>query len=582
MDTQPHHLLTNTSTSQITIFVDHSVRDSGPTRTGPSYSDWLRLSGYRWKDGIVCGDGDPIPDDTYTPRALLGHYLQWCFDHIRYSAPVGITTLEHCTEAFGIERRGEGFIINLRGEDAISADYVFVTTGHASGRISTVDKPILTSVESLRSRNPHIGFIPSAAAFSQLDMVGSEAKVLICGTGLSAADALSGLTTGRGGRFKVSGNRRFLYIPSGREPKITLYSRQGLPAGAKGVNQKVLGDEYDATCFTEAFVDTKRRQCGQLNWEKDLLRCLIREIEACWATTVTKETGPTAPALDAHQVSCRVQKLLHPWDNEVICSPEDHRRFVLAHLAGDIDAAFSGNVTHPAKAVAEMLRDLNDVVRHAVNYGGLDEQSHRIFMRDWVPISNRLAAGPPKERNMELLALMEADIVDIFEPDPEVALDSERGCYKASTTRFGYLHEQSFDVLVRARIAPFHLDLSPSPFFSAGKQNGIFSSFQNGAFRPGGIAINRSLNVISSHGKPIQNMWAMGYVVEGANYYTNVLPCPLSNSCSLRDAAIAARGMLNHVSSKTGAAAENKAIKAVSINEVDVEGKPLVVTINGN
>jgi hypothetical protein len=77
-------------------------------------------------------------------------------------------------------------------------------------------------------------------------------------------------------------------------------------------------------------------------------------------------------------------------------------------------------------------------------------------------------------------------------------------------------------------------------------------------------------------------MWAMGYVVEGANYYTNVLPCPLSNSCSLRDAAIAARGMLNHVSSKMGAAAENKAIKAVSINEVDVEGKPLVVTINGN
>lgn len=581
-DTQPHHLLTNTSTAQITIFVDHSVRNSGPGRAGPSYSEWLWLSGYRWRDGIVRGDGDPIPDDTYTPRALLGHYLRWCFDHIRGSAPVGITVQEHRTEAVGIERRGHGYIINLRGEDAIFADYVFVTTGHASGVTSTVEKATLASIESLRPRNPHIGFVPSAAAFSQLDTVGSEAKILICGTGLSAADALSGLTTGRGGRFKASGDRRFLYIPSGREPRITLYSRQGLPAGAKGVNQKSLGDEYEATYFTKSFIDTKRRECGQLNWEKDLLPCLIREIEACWASTVTRDAGPASPVLDAQQVSCLVHKLLYPWDGEVIRSPEDHRRFVLAHVAGDIDAAFGGNVSHPAKAVAEMLRDLNDVVRHAVDYGGLDEQSHRVFLRDWVSINNRLAAGPPKERTMELLALLEAGVIDIFEPDPEVVLDSERGCYVASTTRFGYLHEQSFDVLVRARVAPFHLDLSPSPFFSAGEQNGIFSPFQNGSFRPGGIAINRSLNVISAQGGPTPNMWAMGYVVEGANYYTNVLPCPLSNSCSLRDAATAALGMLDHVSSKTGAAVEKMGTTAACISEVDMEGRPLAIVMKGS
>lgn len=582
-DTQPDHLLTNTSTAQITIFVDHSVTNSGPSRAGPSYSEWLWLSGYRWRDNaIVCGDGDAIPDDTYTPRALLGHYLRWCFDHINESAPVGIAVQEHRTEAVGIESRGEGFVVNLRGEDAIIADYVFVTTGHASGCTSTVEKATLASIESLRSRNPHIGFVPSAAAFSQLDMVGSEAKVLICGTGLSAADALSGLTTGRGGRFEVSENRRFLYMPSGREPRITLYSRQGLPSGAKGINQKSLGDEYEATYFTKSFIDTKRRECGQLNWEKDLLPCLIREIETCWANTVTKEAGPTAPPLDTQHVSYLIHKLLHPWDGEVIRSPEDHRRFVLEHVAGDIDAAFGGNVNHPAKAVAEMLRDLNDVVRHAVDYGSLDEQSHRVFLRDWVSINNRLAAGPPKERTMELLALLEAGIVEIFEPDPKVVLYSERGCYVASTTRFGYLREQSFDVLVRARVAPFHLDLSPSPFFSAGEQNGVFLPFQNGSFRPGGIAINRSLNVISAQGKPIPNMWAMGYVVEGANYYTNVLPSPLSNSCSLRDAATAAVGMLDHVSSNTGAVVENMGTRAASINDVDVEGRPLAITMKSS
>ncbi|KAI0964801.1 FAD-NAD(P)-binding-domain-containing protein [Xylaria arbuscula] len=551
-ETQPLHLLTNTSTTQITIFVDSSVKDSGPPRPGPSFSEWLWLSGYRWRNGIVRGDGDPIPPDTYTSRALLGHYLRWCFNHIRKNAPVGIIVEEHRTEAVGIKGRGEGFVVDLRGEDPIHVDYVFVTTGHGSGRISAMDEVTLANIESLRSRNPRIGFIPSAAAFLRLETIRSDATVLICGTGLSAADALSELTAGRGGRFELLGHRRLRYVPSGREPKITLYSRQGLPAGAKGVNQKPLGVDYEAIYFTQDFIDTKRRECGQLDWEQDILPCLVREIEACWEATVMKGTCSNASRSCAQQVRRLVHKLLYPWDEEVIRNPGEHHRFVLAHLAEDIDAAFCGNVCHPVKAVAEMLRDLNDVMRYAVDYGGLDERSHRSFLRDWVSINNRLAAGPPKERNIQLLALIEAGVVNIFEPDPEVVFDNERGCYRASSTRFGYKHEEWFDVLVRARVAPFNLDFSPSSFFLEGRQNGIFVPFRNGSFSPGGIAIDRFLNVLGAQGVSIRTIWAMGYAVEGANYYTNVLPCPLSNSCSLRDAATAVRGMLTHLSHSTG------------------------------
>jgi hypothetical protein len=488
---------------------------------------------------------------------LLGHYLRWCFDHIREIAPAGINIENHRSEAIGIERHGKSFVIRPRGEDPISADYVFVATGHASGRISAADECTLAKIDGLRCHNPHIGFIPSAAAFSQLETIGSGAKVLICGTGLSAADALSMLTAGRGGRFEPAGQRRLHYVPSGLEPRVTLYSRQGLPSGAKGLNQKALGDEYEATCFTQAFIDEKRRKCGQLHWERDILPCLIREMEACWKATVKREVGPDASEPDPQQVRSSIRKLLHPWDGVTIRSREEHREFVLAHLAQDIDAAFCGNVSHPTKAVAEMLRDLNDVVRDAVNYCSLDESSHRSFLGNWVPISNRLASGPPKERNMQLLALMEAGIVDIFEPKPDIALDSERGYYKALSMRFGYQHEECFDVLVRARIAPFNLESSPSPFFSSGKEEGIFTPFRNGSFAPGGIAIDRSLNVLDAHGRPNKAIWAMGYAVEGANYYTNVLPCPLSNSCSLRDAATAAKEMLDEVTSNAGATMEN-------------------------
>ncbi|CAH0047308.1 unnamed protein product [Clonostachys solani] len=262
----------------------HPGQDSGPARTGPSYGEWLSQSGYRWKDGgIVRNDnGDPIHPDTYTSRALLGCYLRWSFEHIRAEAPEGVIIKNHGSEAIDIQRRGEGngFVISLEGERPIEADYVFVTTGHASGSTSKANERTLANFQALRSRNPHLGFIPSAAAFGDLEAIESTAKVLIYGTGLSAADALSVLTAGRGGRFEANGDRRLRYVISGREPNITLYSRQGLPSGAKGVNQRALGEDYEPKYFTSGFIAAKRRERdgGQLNWKEDIHPCLIREV----------------------------------------------------------------------------------------------------------------------------------------------------------------------------------------------------------------------------------------------------------------------------------------------------------------
>ncbi|CAX22799.1 protein of unknown function [Methylorubrum extorquens DM4] len=77
-----------------------SFVDAGSVRPGPTYADWLWLSGYRWTGAIVCGEGDPIPDDTYTPRSLLGRYLHWCFDYICASVPEGIVVvMPRCPES---------------------------------------------------------------------------------------------------------------------------------------------------------------------------------------------------------------------------------------------------------------------------------------------------------------------------------------------------------------------------------------------------------------------------------------------------------------------------------------------------
>lgn len=83
---QPPHLLMNTVTSQVTLFVDDTVECAGPVVPGPSLYEWARFI------ALI----DPFPDlpdwvrseaarlgpDTYSTRAFYGQYLVWVRGHL--------------------------------------------------------------------------------------------------------------------------------------------------------------------------------------------------------------------------------------------------------------------------------------------------------------------------------------------------------------------------------------------------------------------------------------------------------------------------------------------------------------------
>jgi hypothetical protein len=56
--------------------------------------------------------------------------------------------------------------------------------------------------------------------------------------------------------------------------------------------------------------------------------------------------------------------------------------------------------------------------------------------------------------------------------------------------------------------------------------------------------------VINRAGDVIPNLWALGYVVEGAHFYTYVLPRPFSNSRGLQDAGRACIAMVNDIAAR--------------------------------
>jgi hypothetical protein len=540
---QAQHLITNTPAHQTTVFVDASVLGGGSETKGPTYADWLADT--RRHAAFAASESGRAEVDLFTPRALLGEYLRDAFLFILAGLPAGVAVTEHRATAVAIRTaEPDAYQILLDSGQALTVSYVFFCTGHGTNPVEGV--PFCSQrAERRKGVDGATGIQAQRCAARRLDDVDRGVDVLVVGAGLTAIDIVSTLTRGRGGRFERLSERRYEYVPSGDEPRITLCSRQGLPPLCKGRAQTAHRPKYEPRFFTEAFVTTLRRSKWQLDWETDLWPALKRDMVACYAYTAN-ESGRPAPHGPRAEVESLVDQWLFPWRGRRIVDRQAHRAFLEAYVAGDLDDAFVGALSSPGKAVSEMLRDLNDVVRSAVDYGGLTPQSHERFLRQWVSINNRVAAGPPTERSIELLALLKAGVVRIFEPAPSIEIDAAVGRVAARSDFFGYESAASFEALVEARVRPLDLDRTAEPLFAAGRDAGLLAPFRNGTFSPGGLSINEDLNVLDRSGRPNKRIWALGHCVEGAHYYTYVLPAPQSNSRNLRDCAKAALAMLMH------------------------------------
>jgi uncharacterized NAD(P)/FAD-binding protein YdhS len=404
---QPDHLLINTIAGQCTLYTDKSVVGAGPIVEGRTFLDWARDKGYKKVKGkIVRADfGEQIDEHTYLSRAHLGEYLTWVYDKIVANLPSNVTILNHRRQATDIVRRHDQRLqVHLEGGFKIEADFVYLTTGHAGCGADATDLQYESWVEKGRSRNSHLAYFRIPYPISRMNSISSQAKVAICGAGLTTADVVSALTTGLGGVFESVSHDRYKYIPCGREPKITLFSRQGLPASGRAINQKG-NAQYKAKFFLTKLTDTLRQRRGsrQLDWDRDLLPTLKREMAHVYDSVQKGEEIDPNGYQPTPEVVAAIEDLCAPLRRRSFVDHESFTRFIRAHLIQDIADCFEGNAQNPRKAASDMLRDIRDNIRYAVDYAGLTPESHAKFLSAWCSISNRISSGPPKERNMELL-----------------------------------------------------------------------------------------------------------------------------------------------------------------------------------
>ncbi|MGM9487068.1 FAD/NAD(P)-binding protein [Ideonella sp. YS5] len=555
--------LVNTVAGQLTQFCDASVVGAGPVMSGPTFFQWLQEQARMGLEPSL--SGAEISPDAYYPRGLFGRYLMWAFRYVRALAPPHLHIHFKPTEVEHARREPKGHWALKAGHEEVHVDHLFLTTGHTKPMSSRARLPVAAAAGprgTLVVDDPY----PMAA---KLAGVSAGMTVAVEGMGLTAFDVVADLTVGRGGRFVTDpDSRRKAYVRSGHEPRLLLFSRSGLPLSARAVNQKGVSGQYRAHFLQLAKVREWAAQ-RKLDFVEDVLPLLAADMEYAWCDAYLREHQGEAAALrfgeqfaaaaDAHQRRELVARhipledrfswgaLAQPVPAHALGGREAYERWFIEHLRHDVNEARKGNRGSALKAACDVLRDLRDNLRAAIEFGGLTEASHRWVLAEFLPVMNRLAVGPPESRISEMLALIEAGVLEAGYGPGAACEASAPDRRRRIRARHWEAASPPVDVLVKARISMHSPAEDASPLLQGLLADGHVRLFHNEGFHPGGIDIDRQHHWIARDGSVIENAWALGIPTEGSKFCTFVIPRPGVNSTALVDAGRAVGRMLSMV-----------------------------------
>ncbi|HEX4218479.1 MAG TPA: FAD/NAD(P)-binding protein, partial [Acidimicrobiales bacterium] len=513
---------------------------------------WAVVRGYRWV-GYECrigAGGDPILPTDYLPRRLMGEYLDWFYDTLVSYAPPNLEIVRHYAAAVDISPalRGREAVL-LDNGTTLSVDHVVLTSGHTWN-----DEPGADG--GVRYLRPYpIGYLDQCAP--------AGSSLAVAGMGLVGYDVITALTIGRGGTFADRCDRtdRKWYVPSGREPTITLYSRSGVPYCAKsatGVDP--YGQYQPVVCTPEEFAalinpggSPVRRH---VDFRAELLPLIFAEMQARYyiqAALLTRgdvESNEVRGVLRQGWANKHYEKAVDALERRYgrfdpathLFAGSDRQYTSAADYQGQVYDMIDADLTEalqpggsPVKAGQEVLRILRDQLRSVIEFGGLSLDSYVEFQSNVRGRINRLEAGVPPMRSQQLLALLDAGVVRIpLGPNPEVAACPEG--VRLSSTTLDEPTTATVDGVVRGYLDMPSLARSSSPLLSRLYAKGRLTQLSYGDTPVGSVAINEDFHPYDTEGRLQPNLSVLGVLTEGVRYFTHYLPSPRSRLRAVYDA----------------------------------------------
>ncbi|MQA53079.1 FAD/NAD(P)-binding protein [Pseudomonas piscis] len=554
---QPDHLLINTVSSQVTMFAPLSIAGAEQEL---SLVEWARQQGYRRIGALYCrahaDAGEPITDADHLPRSLLGEYLSWFYNHLARQMPSNITLVARPHHVIDLIPRERGYDVILKEGETCTVDYAVITTGHGNRQPTDQDLEFSAFAKQQVVKNRYLDYFPTPYPAQCLDRIPALATVAIQGFGLTAHDVISSLTLGRGGRY-IEHEGGLKYVASGEEPALLLFSRNCLPFAARGINQKGLTGKHIGQFFTPAAMSSRREEVlsstgnPQLDFRLDVLPLVIKEMAYAYRIAATGQPVATEGFNPTSQELAAINAILWPLNGQSFASQEDFGLFFESLVREDLEQALKGNTDSPVKAATDVLRDTREALRTAIEYSGLTPSSHKYFVEHFNPITNRVSFGPPRRRAFEYLALREAGLIDIAGgPGAQVLMDHDCARFRIDTQYAEYTEQRHADVLVIARLDTYSPLSDGSELTKNLMTHGLIQPYRNGEYHPGGIDIDENLHPVNRHGKPEKRLWAIGYPVEGAHFYTHALPRPAIASRQTLDAQRCVQGLWESISER--------------------------------
>lgn len=532
---QPDYLMLNTIAGQLSGFSRAFPASTAPM---PGFLAWCHAQDLRLDQrGHLSGDGSgrPVAFGDFVPRKLLGRYLQDCYRLLLSVCPGHVEIRHHAERIVGCRSLADGAGFVLRSEQGRSFEVrgLFLSTGHDPQGLA----------ELMAEGGPETG-----------------QRVAIEGLGLTAMDTLAALTQGRGGRY-VRHGQRWRYLPSGDEPQLFMFSRSGLPFHARPQWQEGKSLKLPRLFFTAAAIHTLRQRHTRLDFRRDLLPLIEDEMRALFYQAKARLFGPRPLAqlqlrlCAAVPLEPQIRRALfaelaesygdfapgdwlttEPWQGDAGGYGLWYRQWIERDLA----LSRLGIRDSPLKQALEVWRDYRDLLRLAVDHDGLDEASTLDFYRCWAGVSNRLVGGPQKERYEDLLALIEAGVVQVL---PPMQVEEQGTALLLRPVAEPGSMSIEVDSLIHARSAHSGLSRQRHPVFDDLLRQGELRSAHG--YPADGIAIDRQHRALRADGSLHQRLWVLGPAVEGCIFYNHYVPTLDPTCLAPLQARVAAQSCLD-------------------------------------
>lgn len=571
----------NSMAEDVTMFTDESSVIDGPIVPGPSLNEWaaaVRIgeiadadTATHINDAGIREELDALTGGSFPTRRLQSVYLDWVYRRAVDALPDRIVVEVHAATVTAVDDEPDASqSVRLDDGREIAADLVLYALGH-TGAVVEPDHATLA-----RFADDHgLFYLPPAfTADADTSAILPGENVIVRGMGLASVDLTVLLTEGRGGRFEPDDAGQLVYQPSGREPRLFLGSRRGVPYHSKIsstlVAPRVTPKYFTAEIATE-LTEGLAASGATLSFRRDFWPLIAKEM--LWGYYWELFVGhPGRVSLTWSEFSAEFDGL--DWDSPALddlvlrAVPNALDRLSLASL----DRPLAGESFVDSARLQERLREYIDtdlLLRSAPEHsatlalfysllyamfdlgGVVDSPAWSALSRLddlpvwWLGYFSYIASGPPAHRLRELRALSVAGIVQFLGPDVWVRADASGRFVAGSPSVPGSVGARA---LVDARLPKTRIGASDNPALRSLVETGAGSEEYvedaEAAGSTGRLEVRRSdSRVLTSLGEPHPRRFAIGAYTNAP--FVGAFARPRTNAVSFRENDRVARAILD-------------------------------------